>query len=262
MVSWRARRQLAVIIVVLIPLVGLVFWLVPKFTPAPSCTDNKKNQGEEEVDCGGPCVPCELKHPKPITVFWTRAVPDRANTYDVAAEIQNPNQLLSSANVTYEFTLADTLGTVALKRGTTFILPQEKIHVIEANLSTTREPNRTEFRVISVAWLPQQANRPNFVPEARSYAVDDSAGTKQGVVTTTLSNRTAFDFRTIEVDFIVLNKDGNLMGANRVAVDNFISGTRRDVKSIWPQPLQGEIGTIMIEPRANVLDPAVIIKPH
>ena len=26
--------------------------------PAPSCTDNLWNQGEQWVDCGGPCAPC------------------------------------------------------------------------------------------------------------------------------------------------------------------------------------------------------------
>lgn len=28
-------------------------------TVNPSCTDNIRNQGEEETDCGGPCEPCE-----------------------------------------------------------------------------------------------------------------------------------------------------------------------------------------------------------
>ncbi|MBW2987936.1 hypothetical protein KY318_00355, partial [Candidatus Woesearchaeota archaeon] len=32
--------------------------------PCPSCFDGIQNQGEEGVDCGGPCPPCEVKIPK------------------------------------------------------------------------------------------------------------------------------------------------------------------------------------------------------
>jgi hypothetical protein len=41
----------------------------------PTCTDNFKNQGEEEVDCGGPCPPCEhptLEKPSTIAIFMVR----------------------------------------------------------------------------------------------------------------------------------------------------------------------------------------------
>ena len=37
--------------------------------PASSCFDNRQNQGEEEIDCGGPCQPCALKNLKPIDIF-------------------------------------------------------------------------------------------------------------------------------------------------------------------------------------------------
>jgi len=37
----------------------------PGTEPEPSCYDNMQNQGEEDVDCGGPCDPCEEEKPEP-----------------------------------------------------------------------------------------------------------------------------------------------------------------------------------------------------
>lgn len=39
-------------------------------TPDPTCSDNIKNQGEEDVDCGGPCEPCDA----PKDYDWRDAV--------------------------------------------------------------------------------------------------------------------------------------------------------------------------------------------
>src|SRR3989344_7037606 len=34
---------------------------------SPTCFDNRKNQGEEAIDCGGPCESCAIKNLFPIT---------------------------------------------------------------------------------------------------------------------------------------------------------------------------------------------------
>ena len=91
MLSWRARKQLAVLLIlggVVAAIIGVVAY---RYWPAPSCVDQKMNQREEGIDCGGPCVACAVKNALPPVVFWTRAVELRPGFYDVAAEIQNQN---------------------------------------------------------------------------------------------------------------------------------------------------------------------------
>src|SRR3989338_4310772 len=112
MPSWRVRRQLIILLIFATPLAVVTFWAFSKFLPEASCTDNRKNQEELGVDCGGPCGPCELKDPKPVALYWTRVVPVRENSYDIAVEIENVNEVLSSADVEYEFTLRDNLGPI------------------------------------------------------------------------------------------------------------------------------------------------------
>ncbi|MEM4397605.1 MAG: hypothetical protein QW757_03210, partial [Candidatus Woesearchaeota archaeon] len=45
----------------------------------PTCNDGFKNQGEEQIDCGGPCQPCEkpsLEKPSTIAIFLAKGCGD------------------------------------------------------------------------------------------------------------------------------------------------------------------------------------------
>lgn len=262
MPSWRARRQIIVLFIIALPFVGLGFLLVPKFLPEPTCFDNRRNQGEVDIDCGGPCAPCELRMPKPITVFWARAVLVRPDLYDVAAEIQNASEVLSSTNVEYEFALFDEIGLIALRTGRVFLYAQERMHVVETNLSTTREPTRVEFKIVNAEWQFRQEPRPALAVERRDYTVEKENDGAKSVVEAAVFNRTLFDFREAEVRFAVLDKDGNLLGVNRILIENFLSGSRRTVRSIWPERFKGEAAEIIVEPRVNIFDTDAILKPR
>ena len=72
----------------------------------------------------------------------------------------------------------------------------------------------------------------------------------------------AFNLRTAEINFVVLDKNGNLLGVNRTQIDNLSSGARREVRTTWPEPLKGDIASIEIDPRVNVFDPTIILKPQ
>lgn len=262
MLSWRARRQLVVLLVISLPLAAVGFWAVTKLVPEPTCFDNRKNQNELEVDCGGPCAPCELKNPQPISVFWAKAVPVRQNVFDVVALIQNQNEELSSGRVEYEFSLFDSLGEVARKSGQTFILPQERAYVIEANLKTARTPQSVEFRLTNVEWQFRKGERPNFVVLRRDYKVAEDNGKRQSMAEATIENRSALGFRMAEIGFVALDRAGNVLGSNKVAVENFLAGSSRSVKSIWPGELAGEVVLIEIEPRVNIFEQGAILRPR
>lgn len=262
MASWRTNRQLIILLIILIPLAGVGAFLIWRLVPAPACTDGLKNQGELGTDCGGPCAPCELKNPKPITVFWTRAVRVRNDTFDVAAFIENQNEILSSPRVQYEFTLFDSFGPVAARSGSTFLLAQERTHVIEAGVKTTREPVRVEFRVTGVSWQLQKEERLNVLVERRDHRVIEDNGRTLSTVETNILNQTPFDLKEVMVHFTVLDKEGNLLGANRVLVERLLSGESRFVKSIWPSVFAGNIAAIEVEPRTNILAPDIILKPR
>lgn len=262
MLSWRARRQFAAIGAVLFVGAAIVAWFGARFIPSPTCFDNVRNHGEIGVDCGGPCAPCELKNPKALAIFWARTTRAGGNLFDATALVENQNELLASSDIAYEFTLFDELGVVARKAGTAFIYPQERLYIIEPALRTTRLPVKVEFRVTGMTWRLGKESPPQVVVERRMYAVAGEGEKKQGVVEGDILNATSFDFRAFELNVLVFDLAGNLIGANRVAGDNLASGTRMKVKSIWPEALQGTIGKIEVYPRVNLFLPDAIIRPQ
>lgn len=262
MFSWRSRRQLVISAIVITPLVAITFLIVRNAIPVPTCVDNRQNQQETGVDCGGECISCQLKYPQPIKVFWARAVPVRENSYDVAAEIQNPNEYLSSVDVEYEFSLYDDFGPVTTRAGKTFLYAQERTLVIQPNIETVRQASRAEFRIMHVTWQEKRDLAPTIIAERRDYHVVENGNQKQSVVDITLFNSSSYDFARGEVQVAVLDKDQNLLGVNTIEVENILSQTRRTIQSLWPQAFTRDVTVINVQPRVNIFDPHTILKPQ
>lgn len=262
MFSWRSRRQVVALLIIAIPIVLFGFFLVTRALPEVSCFDKKQNQGELGVDCGGPCGPCELKNPKPLTLFWSRLVPVRENSYDVVALVQNPNEVLSSAKVDYEFTIFDGLRPVARITGSTFVYAQERMHIMEPNVKTLETPTHVEFKITNIDWQFDERTRPNFVIEKRDYSVEGQNNAKRSIVSARVLNSNLFDFKDVLVQAVVFDNDGNVLGSNRTIVTDFLAGTRREVKLPWPEELKGEALSVVVEARVNIFDSNTILTPR
>ena len=262
MFSWRTRRQFIALAIVGLPIIFILVFFVFKIFPEASCFDNRQNQRELGVDCGGPCEPCELKNPKPLTLFWARLVPVRENSYDLVALIQNPNEVLSSRKVDYEFTIYDGLRPVTRKIGSTFIFAQERMHIIEPNVQAVEIPSHVEFKVTGINWEFSQLQKPNFVVEKRDYLIEEQDGIKRSVASSRILNATTFNFKEVLVEVVVFDKDGNVLGSNRTVISNFLAGTRSEIKLPWPEVLKGEVRTLAVEARVNIFDTNAILTPQ
>lgn len=262
MISWRIKRQLAVVGIFLFIVGGWVLWFGKRLIPAPTCTDGRKNQGEVDTDCGGPCASCELRNPKQPAIFWARVAPAGANLYDAVALLENRNEFLGSAKIEYEFNLYDRLGAVAHKTGTAFLYPQERLYVIEPALRTTREPVRIDFKITKIEWREYGGSPPLLTVESRRHVAPEEGAQRQSVVEAEIFNGSGFDLAAIETGIVVFDPQGNLLGANRVAGGSLRAGERTTVKSIWPEALPGTVGTIEVYPRANLFDPHTILTPE
>lgn len=262
MLSWRAKKQLSIVTGIAAVFVALIAFSVYRALPTSSCLDNKRNQGEVETDCGGPCAACELKNPKPLTVFWARAMPARAGVFDVAAEVENVNEELSSARVDYEFVLFDDIGRIAQRQGHTFLFAQERIVMVEPAVEVPRNPVRIEFRIIDVAWQLRKEPPPSLVVERREYRVAEEQGKTQSVLEATIRNGSSLDFREVEVGAVLRDREGNVVGVNRVLMEEVRSGARNEVRFIWPGELPSSVASIEVNPRANIFDPSIVVKPQ
>src|SRR5262245_59262314 len=104
--SWATgRRVLAVVIVGAIVAAIVALVSISIVYEAPSCADNKMNQGESGVDCGGPCAYLCLEQQKAPTVLFTKAIQNNEGRVDVVAQIENKNADGAAKNVPYTITL-------------------------------------------------------------------------------------------------------------------------------------------------------------
>lgn len=264
MFSWRAKRQLAALLFVVAVLGVAWFFAVQPFLPGPTCTDGRRNQHEIGIDCGGPCGPCEVRNPLPFTIFWSRAVAVGERMYDVAAEIQNQNETLSAASLAYRFVMRDQRGEIATISGTTFVYPQERLHIAETirlDREADRIPTEVAFEIVDATWELREIERPNIVVEQRDYSVREVLGKKQSTVEARLANRTDFDFRNAEARILVFDKEQNLLGASLVVFENFESRSVQTVQATWPITFPRDPGPIIVEARANALDRLNFIVP-
>ena len=239
---------------------GVSYW---RFSPEPTCFDNVKNQDELNTDCGGVCGPCELKNPKDIFILWARAVPVSKDVFDVAAFVRNTNEVLASPSLEYRFTLSDSEGVIAERFGKTYLYPQERTYVVEANVPVSRTPTRVEFSIIKSNWTVYRESPPNVVVHGRKYFLEqETASTSRSVITAELFNDSTFDFRTVDVHFLLFDADENLIGLNKTILERFLTRTTREARTVWPGVVAGTVTSVIIEPRINVFTPTWFIPPQ
>ena len=233
---------------IVVGIVGSVIWLN---APAPSCQDTRRNQGEEEVDCGGPCAPCAFHHQKAIEVIWSRFVKVRENSYDVAAELYNPNSQLGAASFRYEFKLFDVAGVLVVSRvGRSFIYPRETAHLTEIGLLSGRSVARVALEIERPEWVLSESLRPDIIAGNRSHRVVTEDGISRSVVEAIVTNRAVGDMRDIVIGVLLLDASGNLLGAHRTVIDFLASGASEPLKLVWPAVVAEAVPSLVVEVRS------------
>ena len=255
--DFRARRQLAVLVIVAFAAVGIGVFAFRVGLPEPSCRDNRQNQGEEGVDCGGPCISCALAKPKDLEVFWTRVVTARTNTYDVAAEVKNPNVKLAAVSFEYEFKILDAAGAaVVRRRGLGFAYPGEVFHLTEVGLISGRSIRAAAIAIRDVRWAVAEVSAPDLVAGSREYTVEEEGGFRASVVRAIVANRSLVQLRNVTASALAFDSAGNLLGVHRTMVDELAAGSSQPVQFRWPTVFPGEVASLIVEVRSPALLPS------
>ena len=256
--DWRTRRQLMMLAVFLLVLLAMGFGTYYLFFYEPgTCFDAKKNQGEEEVDCGGPCAPCAFKHQKPVQVFFARFLQSRPTNYDIIAQIQNPNDHLAANPLLYRMRLFDDKGAeVGRRENQTYIYPNDKIYVVESNFVTERTVVEARLEIIDdeTKWEYTNEIRPDLTLGNKKYEVIRQDSVEVGRVTADLTNRSDYTYQEVNVRVALLDPDGNIMAAGATVVDKMKSGESRSMQFVWPAKPAGTVARIEMEARANGLN--------
>ncbi len=253
--DWRHRRQLAIFSVIVLFFAVIVYFIYAANREIPTCFDQRQNQNEEGVDCGGNCISCQLLTIRDIQTVWTKLVPVRLGSYDAAAFVKNPNLYFGTLNLQYEFELLDDKGaSIALREGTTYLLPGEDAVIIEPDIRSSLDARTVNFKIRNVSWGRTYELAPHYDVGfgKRDYrVVENPQKIKQSIVETSIFNNTAEAFSRADAQVLLYDANKNVIAVNLTAIEDLQPGETRPITFQWPQEIRGTVDSIEGRVRIN-----------
>ncbi|NTW14214.1 MAG: hypothetical protein HGA31_04255 [Candidatus Moranbacteria bacterium] len=249
---FRKRSLIVTIVIFFLTTVGTGIYLIVR--PAATCHDGKKNQNEAGVDCGGVCGACsEIFNPEAFIIRESAFVPGgNPGEYDVLVRVNNPNDELGASELTYEFRLLGSDGTVlATATGKGFILPQETKTFLSVNL---RSAPASAPASVAIAFSGMTWQRFSGYQEKPAMSVVDkryqelSNSPFFGEATGTLMNDSAFDFHAITLKVVLRDDSGKPVALNQTEMDTVLAKENREFILRWPKPFPGHVARVDVEP--------------
>jgi len=235
-ISWSGKRRLTYGSVLLIVFIlGGIFFYYKTLYRAPTCADGIKNGTETGIDCGGACSNiCTTDTLSPI-VLWSKAFLVVNDVYNLAAYIENPNINSKNTDASYEFKIFDDQNKViATRTGKTFIPKNKRFIVFEPSLPLgTKKPKYVEFRFTSLGvWQKDSASEPvldvRYSPLSGTSTVPRIEGT--------ISNNTIKSVQNVELVALVFDNKENVIAVSRTFIDGLPKNTSSDFVFMWPRP--------------------------
>lgn len=250
MLSWTAKRQLFFFGIFALAVFLMVGGIIYFFRPAPSCFDQKQNQREEGVDCGGPCELC-IGNPQDLIVFWARAFELVPGHWEVGALVENPNLLVGAKELTYKVRLYDASNVlVALKEGRTFLNPREKFLIFEEDISTgERVPTRATIEFSEIPWRRIERERPSILVSSKNFE-----NAPNGVARVVLKNQSLFGVEDIFVGAALLDSSGNAIGVSSSKIERIDGEAFKEAVFTWRAPFDPPPTNVEVLVRTNLTE--------
>ena len=267
----REIKRLFVIIVYLLLFILAVAVLYFLFKSDPSCFDGRHNQGEEAVDCGGPCVPCpEVTKLQPIEVQAAEWVHDIDNKYDIVAEVRNPNDVFGVARVRYRATVSGASGETIDESGwnDSFILPGEtKYFFVQGFETESLSAGDSSAGILidseTIDWKRfKDFEAPNLIINNPGYREISGGEIGFGQAFGTIINRSNVDLETVLVKILLRDKDDKLLAVNSQVMNTLRVGEFRDYVIGFPHRFPGSVIGVKAFPESNPFDSENYIRVH
>lgn len=223
-------------------LIGGIYFLQK---PTPTCFDNRMDQNETGIDCGGVCakvcVPLAIAplaqsgDPK-LILLGNPAVTSTAVAphISVVAEVQNRNTDFGASSFEYVFKVYDLGGAeLASFPGRSFIYSGEikRLVLLNETLPAGSSPSYARLVMQNPLWLPTaRFPRPELVVQTVSTAETNGNLITQG----TLANQDSVDFSTVYITAIYYDPSGAILGVSGTERNNVVAGESREFTLFHP----------------------------
>jgi len=216
--SERFLKQIKIFLILSFPfLIFFIFLLYKLLSPVPTCFDNIKNQGEIDIDCGGPCPPCEVKKLEPLRISSKRFISYSDGSYDFAFKVFNPNEKMGLEKIAYYLELYDKEGKKIFETPieNSFIYPNEIRWFIMQNVKAPSFDNfQPKLEINDYDWKELEKK---FSPQDLIYYEPKVEKLQIGAykISFDVYNKSIYDFEKIEAIIFLYNKENSLIGLIR-----------------------------------------------
>jgi len=243
----KKQFTIATIFILVVIIIGLGIYFLIK--PSATCFDNIQNQGEQDVDCGGPCGPCEKA--EELVVISVNFISTFSSDFDLVAKIKNPNNDWGAESADYKFNIYDLDNElIGYKTGRTYLLPQETKYIIEQRITTKIDPFRADIELSNINWQELK----DF--EEIEIGIKDKKHeiTEQGFnkASGNIENKSSYDLNKIEIAALLFNEDGKLIAVGKTETRTILAGESRYFEIIWPYQVPEEVSSFEIRTYTNV----------
>lgn len=250
----RIIKRLVIIVIYLILIFFVVYGFYYLSKPKPTCNDSVRNQGEEKIDCGGPCPSClEMPSIENLRVLEKEIIPAGENKFDVLVKLENPNSQFGSAGFDYTFSiLGKSGGVVGEKKGTNFVLPGQKKYIFAFSLESSEEPTSLNFRISSFKWTKfTEYQEPDINIYSKEFnLISGGAGFAQ--LKGKMKNQSGYDFKNITVKAVLRNGEGVPIAINETSFNDVRVGEEREIFLNWPDPFAVDPASVKVEVESEV----------
>jgi len=231
--SWTARRKLIILLIVIIAIgvfVGLPTFFA--FYKAPTCFDGIQNQGEEGIDCGGPCTQlCQAGFAMPQEL-WATSSQVVAGIYNLLAYATNPNLGVAAPAISYDFKIYDGSGILIGERsGQTPVSSGTHFAVFEPTISTgMRVPAKTFFEFTSAPEWQNAATSSNLsVTSSNLTLASTTSRLDVSVYNSSISLK-----NNVGIIAILYDTSGNVIAFSKSVIPTIASLDSAQVSFTWP----------------------------
>jgi hypothetical protein len=248
MASWSSRRKFSyasLVVFAIILIIGLPAFLL--LYKAPTCFDGKQNQGEQGIDCGGPCVKLCPSAFFPPEVIWTKAEPVAPGLYNVAAYVVNNNLSGAAYNVAYNMQLFDDQGVlITYKDSTMTIPPHRNTLAFQGSVSTEKRiPAKAIITIDPPQWIKENDELGNLVIVDKKYSEDKDSSSLQ----VTLQNTAVTPYNDLSIYVVLYDVNGNAVDFSKTVVNSVpANGGTVIAPFTWPVSHNGQVVSIEVLP--------------
>ncbi len=250
--TWASKRQASIISVLFILATIPIIFIVYKINSIPpTCSDNKQNQGEVGIDCGGPCSLLCKSEVSNLIVSWKRFFPVGDGVYNVVVYVENPNIGAGARNVGYQIRVINNDGISMYERhGITTIPAKRSVPLVETGISLGGQvPVRIEFKFDDgIIWTKQDIKEVPLV--ASNNSLINATSTPKLI--SNILNKDFNSYSNIEVVAILYDEVGNAVGASRTFIDSIGGNQTIPVIFTWPAPFKVVPSKIEVIPKVFI----------